>query len=625
MRNWHYLHTSRATGWPAQSVALSVVCSAGRVAPARQHTRTVQLLGWAAVAWTGEHGAATEMTSADGVNCDSYWRWLLTRIRKGRTIWVWQLGAVHGLAALGFWDALTRGDWRICGCDSKRESTDDTGGGGGRNGVCVLQDPPTILLARPANSRGACTFVDLRNLSPGASWDGLASDSGVPDIREAGADCVQCGRVVAGYRSRALASWIQTWYETVKALNLGGLRATAAAQAWHGWRASYINVPVEVHCDTERLRAERAAIYGGRNEVYRLYHPLHRVHEIDANAHYPAIASAHTLPGRIARGATGDGSSVERAAQSGLLVIARGRVGTDIPCLPYKRGGCTVYPTGYWPATYCWPEWQLAHRCGARVQIERWWGYEPVQCFAGYMSALWQARSSAREVPSGYRQAALKLLMNSLIGKCCASGRYWRDCPEEYYPEPWAAWPDYDVETNSIARMRSIAGRVQREVKEEWADEAVPALAAWIYSLGRVRLFEWMSIAGWDEIFYVDTDSLWTTERGYDRLCAAGQMANGELGRLRLRAIHPWARFLGHKHYDTPMGLVCAGVPRNGTLHSGDRRTVWRAQRISEACARQKAPDAQIVRHDIADRAPYRGGRAGEDGVVYPWEIYENG
>lgn len=621
MRNWHYLHASRATGWPAQSVALSVVCSAGNVGSNAQIRRQSTLLGWSAELWMGDRGERTEVARADGIDAESFWRWLERRVAKGKPMIVWQMYAVHGLASLGMWDMLTRKEWSLNGQAQTKDAQRTNTNGGGNCVPCIVTDPPTILYTSKCGASGSVCWVDVANVGL-SDWDRLCKDVGGIDGGN-GPDVSQflTGREIACNRSQRLAEWLHGWYSAVRELNLGGLRCTAAAQAWHGWKTNYLNCVMEVHTDAERLGAERRAIYGGRNECYRVGLAIPGVCEIDARGHYPSIAVSNTLPGRIAHCQGRSGYSADDAARDGYLVIADGECWVRQPVLPYRKDGRTVYPVGYWRGTYCWPEWELLRRNGGECRISKWYAYEPTDPLSGLMTALWRARSAAACQGTPAKASAIKLLMNSIIGKFCSQGKFWLDCPDEFYPEPWAAWQQVAADGKAIERYRSLAWRVQREEVSGEGDDTIPAVAAWIYSLGRVRLWEWMSIAKEEDIFYVDTDSLWTTERGLDRLSQVRGLGGEELGSLRLVEKHAWARFFGHKHYETPKGVTCAGLPRAGILRTDGGWTYWTADTPAQAAQRGESVRSELIRHTVSDRVSYHGGEIGYDGWVYPWSV----
>ena len=595
------------------------------------------------MAWRGRDGRAESVQRADGIRADQWWQWLLALMRRGEQTWIWQMGACHGLTSLGFWDALTRGDWLLCGGTARVGTDGSSRTDHSSAGLCVLSDPPTIILARCSGSAGTTRWMDVRNL-------GLSGWYDIVDARCLGAvgtdrdaSGVLCARAMATNRAGNLQNWLSAWYETVRELKLGGLRSTAASQSWAGWRQSYLNEIVECHNEQGRLNAESAAMYGGRCEVRRQSVRTDTVYQLDASAYNPALASGAGMPCRVCRDSGRSLDSAVSADRNGLCVIACGRLWTDRPCLPYRRctrhsrpaisgrgcglvgrGECqveTVYPVGTWEGWYCWPEWELLDRCGGKCIIDKWYAYEPGNPFGPFFTRLWQERLKAKGQGRTGHVHAIKLLMNSLIGKCAAEERGWRDCPDEFYPEQWALWHELQPDGITLQRHRSIAGRVQREVCEGYGAEAVPALAAWVYSLGRVQLWDWCEAAGWDNVLYTDTDSLWVTQEGFNELTRSIPLVSGVFGGLRLVQAHTFARFLGIRHYETDHGIVCAGIPQNAAVRTDGGWTYWAPESIPQSVQAWRQPLERLVRYDVSDRQSSRSGRVGVGGWVFPTEV----
>lgn len=436
---------------------------------------------------------------------------------------------------------------------------------------------------------------------------------------------------------------LQDWFGVVRQLGLGGLKPTLAAQSWHGWRYSYLDSIAEVHADADRLAAERRATYGGRCEVYRYGLAEGGVSEVDASGHYPALAAANPLPARIAKTALQVSHSPDSLARQGYLLIAQGRVHAPLPCLPCVRvrldGGrvcygddappdgrgvlCreVVYPVGTWRGTYCWPEIQLLYREGGRAELERWWCYEPCATLARYLLRLRAFRTNAETAGNRFGAKCAKHLAVAIIGKMGALGRLWCERPAEWYPAPWAQWWEPDPETGELTRWRSLAGRVQMEKIEGSGAEAIPAVAAWVYSLGRVRLYEWLKLVGREHVYYTDTDSLWTSAAGVRILKEAGQLRPNELGGLRVKTEHAWARFYGVKHYETPNGVKWAGVPQRAMLSDPDGWCHWAPDSPGQAAYRWRPPVTDLSAVPVPELRTSRGANLAADGTTQPLEV----
>lgn len=624
-RNWHYLRGSKHAGWPKKQTALSLLLGESAFGQPGEMRSKSTLLAWGAATWTGEEGEIRSEHTASGTTLGEWWLYLDVIMRRGERLWIWADGMAHALAVLGFWRLLDCGAWRLVGADRRCDAERTETGRSKAAGLCIVADPPTLILAAPCRSNGTVCFADQRNLGGGGFGrdNGGASYAGGMDAKESGAASER--RRCALERARRSQRELTCWQRTVAELNLGGLRATSAAQAWHGWRYGYLTSPVQVHCEPDRLAAERDATYGGRCEVYRCGLYSGTVVEHDAAAHYPAIAEAEPLPARIVRGIDPAAWCLDRASACGVLAIARGRVKTDAPCLPHRHGGRTVYPVGTWIGTYCLPEIELLRREGGTFQAERVWYYEGSDCLAGYMRRLWAYRVRMERGGPGPSGCGSKLLANALIGRIGATERAWEELPQAFFPARWAHWYAAQPGEGEVQRYRAIAGRVEVERVSGWGDESIPAISAYVYALGRVRLWAWLKAAGPDETLYCDTDSVWTTRAGADRIEAAGLLRPGQLGGLRVKSQHPWMRVYGIRHYETPAGMKWAGVPRNCVSGSEDGWAYTYSEAPGESARHWREPDGRLVTVSVPDRRGHVGGRLAVGGEVYPLEVLDHG
>lgn len=601
MRPYHYLRPSKSVGFPRHQIALSVTGEAGDVST-DGHYRPVRLTSWRATSWKNADDYEGPLFHAEGGNADSWWRYLATQLRKGVTTWIWQVGACHGLTMLGLWDHLSLGTWVLGGADPVARAPPPGGAPRNSAGLCVVEDPPTIILARPTGAPGMVRWVDVRNLGV-AGWNELEIEPG---------------------DTAALAAWLQEWCRTVDDLGLGGLRHTAAAQAWHGWRHGYLSDGVLIHDNCQALRLERDALYAGRAEAYCIGRVDGPVYQLDASAHYPACAVAGGQPCRLRWHGPLDQATLESATLRGYLAIVRCRVRTTTPCLPCRRADDTIYPIGEWDTAICGPEFALAQSLGSVLGVSSVSLYEPGNPWGRFVSALWRARSEAELRGQSARRSAIKRLMNSAIGKCAAHGWCWTADERGAPPADWCSWyaPDYD--SGEMTRWRAIGWQPQRREDTGEHPESCPQLAAWVYSLGRAKLWEWMECAGLENVLYVDTDCLYTTERGYLRLVNAKHVESGSLGKLRLQYVHSWILIHGIKDYETPAGRTCSGVPTRAIRLDDGGYSWWCPETIPDTIRERPTGRAPLPRLNAlhrSERTAYTHGTVMADGRVRPLEV----
>lgn len=620
LRNAHYLRRSRGVGFPKLSIALSVVCSSREVEGLQRERRT-RMLAWSATAWGDLAVKPGDTPTATGTDALSFWRWL-ARVRAGiPTVWLWQLGAGHGCTILDLWRSLERGTWSLSGVDPLDGTPFLKGASTVLRGLCVLQEPPFVLLTKEAHASGIVKWVDVRNLGV-ERWCDLYDDCGYsPDDNEAGNPPGAYARNVARIRAEVLKDWLQEWYATVDELQLGGLRHTAAAQAWHGWRHSYLEGPILVHNDPSAINIERASIYPGRNECFRIGRINAPVYELDAKSFYPGICTQTQLPGRLAgceRGAVGRARAL---AAMGCCVIAEGMVSTNEPLVPVRIGDATIFPVGVFHTCLCWPEWELLSRWGAAITISRFAYYEPAMVCRGFANELWRYRVACESDGKRAKARCVKRLANSLIGKFAAWDWGWVDAPGVGSGWPYSTWYALDEESRELVRWRSIGWHAQREQCNGEAQDSCPAIASWVYSVGRCRMAEWIRTAGRQHCYYCDTDSLFVSREGYERLAAAGDIQDRQMACLSLRKVHPWLEVWGLKFYATPDGIVCSGVSEGAHLVTDGGFEFWHPETVAGSLQDKRPPRAVMLRYRPSEDRPYRHGIVQADGTVTPHRL----
>lgn len=211
--------------------------------------------------------------------------------------------------------------------------------------------------------------------------------------------------------------------------------------------------------------------------------------------------------------------------------------------------------------------------------------------------------------------------MNSLVGKWAARGRTWTDAPGEALLLPWQMCEKTYGPERVLHRYRSISWHVQRLDISDETDESCPALAAWTYAVGRVRLLEWMDIAGRDDTYYVDSDCLYCSGAARDRLAVAGHTRAGTMGALRVQGVYPSLRIGGIRDYTAGSRTVRAGVPKGAVPVVDGSTTFEVAETVREAVDARRRPVADVRLVTIPASRAYRHGRVDASGSVHPIDV----
>lgn len=543
----HYWYPLSGRYCPSRIAVLS--CSvAGAIAGIRPQPRTDGVCSW--------HLAIAEMRNGEqvggglysGESAHSAMDRLAALCLHRVTAWVFIDHAFDALAAIGFWDSLAEGHIRLAGDDWTAERGDGRGGEDVPSGLCCIEDPPTLLLCQFPYSPGKLLILDTRNYG------------------------IETADLPAGAseRSTVLLGGILSIVQTLRSGVPVSLRGTAASQAVQILRTRHDVRRLHCHTHPECLQLERLAYYGGRVEAYRTGVIPGPVYHVDVRSMYPSIGLELAAPVSL-RGYYGDASPARRVVESDpAACCAHVGVWCDQPRFPRRAGGEIEYPVGDFDTWLCGPELSEAVRGGVVRTVYAAARYNCYPALAGFYQ--WQQRELERSRASGQAVLCqwLKRVGNGLVGKFGEPGRRWVACPSRTEMGPFDEWYQRGAD-GETTRYRNIGWHTQRLERHGESYWSMPAIAGWITSAGRVRLWNYLETAGRENVWYTDTDGLLCGQAGYDRLLRGGHIRDGETGHLRLVGCYSQATIYGIRHYQFGNTIVCAGVPR-GAIRAGETR-----------------------------------------------------
>lgn len=355
-----------------------------------------------------------------------------------------------------------------------------------------------------------------------------------------------------------------TWAETISSV------------AFKAYRLRFMRYPIELHCDPVAEALERASYHGGRTEAFYIGRdcPL-PVYDVDANSLFPSVMLDRLFPRRLLQVREGDLGALRSTVETGGLVIADIVVSVDRPSLPFVSDKL-LFPVGTFRTTLCSPELEVAFREGRVHEVGAWSVYEGAPLFTDYVAHVYAARLQAREEGREAVSILFKYLGNCLYGKFGQKRENWLCLGPAPPGSPLVATQEF-VGAEGVTMTERIFGG-QRWVADGPAAEAFnsfPAIASFVTSYARVVLLGAMRVAGdYDphlgetdpragrEFYYCDTDSLFLSQRGYDRLLAAGMIHAKALGRFKLERVGTErVRFDGAKFYEFDALRRRKGIP----------------------------------------------------------------
>jgi hypothetical protein len=168
-------------------------------------------------------------------------------------------------------------------------------------------------------------------------------------------------------------------------------------------------------------------------------------------------------------------------------VLAHVSLDTGDNHYPYrdKRRHITIWPVGKFSTWLAGPELQLALDDERVTHFHEVAWYEHSPFLAGFANHILDLRQRCRWNDDLYRWC--KSLGVSIVGKLGQRSRSWIDDSIAVFHKAWDSFYTRG-HGGEVTRWRSVAGCTQREISTGFGFDAVPAAAAWVTSLGRVKL-----------------------------------------------------------------------------------------------------------------------------------------
>jgi hypothetical protein len=356
-----------------------------------------------------------------------------------------------------------------------------------------------------------------------------------------------------------LRTAIMAYLGWIESADLGNWQLTGSAQAYAAFRHRFLTHKMLVHDDNEALAAERRAMWTGRCEAFWHGALLGQVvHEWDFHLAYARIAQEYSIPVRLVGPMPPKYPWRRYLDHPKVAVLAEVSVTTALPVVPTERGGRMVWPTGTFVTTLWGPELKAALDAGATVTIVRGWLYRTEPALKAWAEwVIGQLAADDAEVPA-WRKIILKQWARSLIGRFAMTYSKWEPFGTMPVTET-RRWTSVDAKSKTQTDMVQIGRDVwHHSGTEEWS-QSQPAITGFIMSVARVRLWNVISTLPREATLYVDTDSLFSTDRFHDQVKA---VADSPLGHgLRLKRSWDGFAIYGPRQVVTGELVRISGLP----------------------------------------------------------------
>lgn len=426
---------------------------------------------------------------------------------------------------------------------------------------------------------------------------------------------------------QVLIDAMQEYMRFINRHDLGSFRVTQASQSFTAFRHRFMKHQILIDDNEKALTTARGAYYGGRVEAFQRGEIIGpKSYKLDINSMYPFVMHDFTYPTKLVshwKNVSISEYNERIRPQFKSCAYVKINVPMDDPAFPKHMDGKLVFPCGKFYTYLSTPEINYAIDKGYLDEIIHIAFYEHEPIFKEFIDYFYTLRLEAKEKGNEKDQFFLKIMMNSLYGKFGQNGKKWENesTSSDDGSDRFNVWADIDAESGDVTHYRQIGRLVQRLAGLAESQDSHPAIASHITADARMYLWKLINMAGKENVYYCDTDSVFTNENGRDRLHSV--LDNTRLGALKVEAETTRLIVNGLKDYSFGNTIALKGVrdPHNPVAPNVYKLEIFRGLK---GALREHDLNRMIVTRGVKRLTRiYNKGVVNPDGSVTPFELDE--
>lgn len=494
---------------------------------------------------------------------DSFWRLLNSKLSQDKPLYLFAHNLTFDLTIVDFWNRHEREGYELT--------------------YAVLENPP-MFLSLTKDGKKLC-IVDTFNF-----WKQPVSEMG-KSMSIAKLEMPKSEKLSPEWKAyclrdvEILVNQVVRLFDFLTDNDLSSFRISAPGLAFGTFRRRFMTHEIFIHDRNKVLSLERCCYSGGMVRNYFLGSITNQtVYKYDVNSLYPAMM-LKDYPTKLLEDMTNEPPNKLQAAirRNGACAWV------DIKCYdrtyPKRHNNRLCEVTGRYTTYLCGQELFTALSSGHVTKVRYAAIYSVAPIFKSYVEFFWSLRRQYQQQGNKVGEQFVKLLMNSLYGRFGMKGHKWIDftnkslqdyyiyygkqCPERYLVKDFSPivssfrhkWEAEGLD-ESIT-LRYFSGKLEIQFPTGEHRESFCGISAFVTSYARERLRELIAIAGENEVYYCDTDSIFCSELGSKRLAKAGEVDSTKLGKLKLEATAKRCQFFGPKDYVFQESIVRKGIRKN--------------------------------------------------------------
>lgn len=328
---------------------------------------------------------------------------------------------------------------------------------------------------------------------------------------------------------------METFYKFVDDNELGCIAKTISGQAFNAFRFRFMGYEICIHDQDRANTLERESYCGGRVECWRLGEQKadQMYYYVDVNSMYPYVMKEFNYPVELqSHNKYNSIEEITKEINKGNGVIARVLINTDRPYFPYRTKDKLIFPIGEFKTTLATPELKFALDNNLIVEVYEANYYTMINIFTDYVNFFYENRLLAKALGDKVHDVMFKLFLNGLYGKFGQLAENFELDGESEDIYEISCDYEFDADLGKKVQVKTFGGNRFIKTGEDEAFNSFPAIASHVTSNARMHLISFIIKAGFDNVLYMDTDSLFINEAGYKNL--ESSCSNSILGAIKL-------------------------------------------------------------------------------------------
>ena len=416
----------------------------------------------------------------------------------------------------------------------------------------VISEQFIICASRENNQK--IYFIDTMNWFPHVSLKVLGHAFGLEKMEIPDNDFIHVtNEVLTPYYlndSKIVALVVISFIEFITKYDLGNFNLTIAGQAFNAFRHRFMNEKsILLHGNQSVYDLEILSYRGGRCDIFK-QGKFENIYKLDVNSMYPYIMKNYKFPTillsqGIIKGNGLSNEDINDIYDDSKFVLANCDIEIAEPAIALKREKL-IFPIGKIksiPLTS--PELKYVYEHGRIKNINEIVVYESNDIFSHYVDFFYDIKCNSE---NPIREMS-KRFLNALYGRFAMKefGRideiteinFIKEIEDTFKLTGEEQYYYYDSINDVRIKIMRIGNKIYsiKPKQNKQSKQSSPNISSAVTAYARCYLWDLIKTCGLNNVYYCDTDSIFTNLAGYKNLESIGVINEKQLGLLKLEGI----------------------------------------------------------------------------------------